>query len=56
MSEDEVTTAINSLKCGKATGIAGIPGEFLKYSPKVLIEILVKLFNAILRSGCFPLQ
>ena len=56
VSEDEVTTAINSLKCGKATGIDGIPAEFLKYSPKMLIEILVNLFNAILSSGCFPLQ
>ena len=56
VSGDEVTTAINSLKCGKATGIDGLPAEFLKYSPKVLIEILVNLFNAILSSGCFPLQ
>ena len=44
------------MKCGKATGIDGIPAEFLEYSPKILIEILVKLFNAILSSGCFPLQ
>jgi hypothetical protein len=56
VTEAEVIEAINALKLGKATGIDGFPAEFVKFSPKSLIDLLVKLFNAILTAGCFPFQ
>jgi len=50
----EVSNAINKLKCGKASGKDGILNEMLKAGHTELLPVLTKLFNIVLTSGCFP--
>ena len=40
----------------KSCGIDNIINEFLKYSPESYIELLVKLFNIILKTGIIPTE
>ena len=53
-TEIEVKKAIKTLKNNKCRGIDLILNEFIKNSPDILIEILVKLFNVILDSELIP--
>ena len=51
---DEINKHINSLKNNKSPGIDNILNEFIKYSPKELIVVIVKFFNIILDTGIIP--
>ena len=50
----EIKKLIKKLKKNKSCGIDNIINEFLKYSPESYIELLVKLFNVILKTGIIP--
>lgn len=54
ITENEVANAIKKLKHGKACGLDGIEGEFLKYAGDVITPFLTKLFNRIYNIGQFP--
>ena len=53
-TEIEVKKAMKTLKNNKCGGIDSILNEFIKNSPDILIEIIVKLFNVILDSEFIP--
>ena len=53
-TEIEVKKAIKTLKNNKCRGINLILNEFIKISPDILVEIIVKLFNVILDSELIP--
>jgi hypothetical protein len=53
-TREELEKAAKKLKNGKAAGIDGILNEFLKNSPPVLLDFLVKYFNLILSTGIIP--
>ena len=53
---DELTKNIKLLNNNKATGIDLIKNEFLKNAPHNVIELAVKLFNLILKTGFVPLD
>jgi Reverse transcriptase (RNA-dependent DNA polymerase) len=42
------------LSNGKAPGLDQVNAEFLKHGAPILAPLLVKLFNFILNSGCYP--
>ena len=46
-SENEVLIAIKSLNSGKAADETGLTEEHLKYSDKVLLPLIVEIFNDI---------
>jgi hypothetical protein len=50
----ELQDAIRGLKITNAPGPDGIPNRALKHLPHLMILLLVELFNAILRTQCFP--
>jgi hypothetical protein len=50
----EVQHAIRGLKISKALGPDGSPKRALKHLPQRMALLLVALFNAILRTQCFP--
>ena len=50
----EIHKLINKLKNNKSCGIDNIINEFLKFSPKNYKNVLVKLFNVILKTGIIP--
>ena len=52
----EVKTAVESLKCGKAPGPDGIPAEVFKYGGEDLLYRLVDLMRGCWRSGGVPQQ
>lgn len=54
IKKDEIQTAINTLKRGKASGLDGISGEMVKCSIKHMLQTLEKLFNKIYSSGTYP--
>jgi len=54
ISQDELHTAIKSLRCNKATGLDGISNEMLKNCNKNILIAVLKLFNYILSSSIFP--
>lgn len=54
ITAEEVSKAISSLKCGKAAGFDLILSEMLKAGHTALLPLLVKTFNVVLSSGCFP--
>ena len=56
ISEKEIETALNSLKCGKASGPDGIIAELLKHTRQEIIPYLKKLFNALFSREIFPEQ
>ena len=50
----ELNKLINKLKNNKASGIDNIINEFLKFSPVSYKNLLIKLFNIILKTGIIP--
>ena len=50
----EIDKLINKLKNNKSCGIDNIVNEFIKYSPSEYKQLMVKLFNLILKSGIMP--
>ena len=53
-TEIKVKKAIKTLKSNKCGGIDSSLNEFIKSSPDIIIEIIVKLFNIILDSELIP--
>ena len=51
---DEVTKNIKSLKNNKSTGLDFVKNEYIKNCPPHFVEIIVLLFNLILRTGHVP--
>ena len=51
---DEIVTAINSMKTGKAAGVDRMISEFFKAGKDILVPFLCKLFNVILDTGFYP--
>ena len=54
VSEDEVFTTIKSLNSGKASDEMELSAEHLKYSDKVVIPLIVEIFNDILTTKTVP--
>ena len=54
VTEQEVRQAVRNLKQGKASGLDGICGEFLKYSENIVAPFLAKLFNKLYDMNVFP--
>ncbi len=54
ITDNEIKTAVKSLKKGKACGGDLISNEMLKSSVSIMSPILNKLFNTILQSGKYP--
>ena len=54
ITEDEVVKAIKSLKNNKSCGTDMILNEFLKNSCQKMIDVYVKLFNIVFKSGVIP--
>ena len=54
--QEEVIIHLRKLKNKKAPGYDGIVGEFLKFAPENIVEILYLVFNAILDRGEWPEQ
>lgn len=53
-TNNEILTAINSLKNGKAAGLDGVLNEMFKHSTHVLLPCLLKLFNLIFTHSTYP--
>jgi len=51
---DEVHEAIRGLKVGKVPGPNGLPNRALKHLPKRAVSVLVRIFNAVLRTHHLP--
>ena len=51
---EEVLKNIGTLKNNKSEGVDFIKNEFLKNCPLSVVELIVKLFNLILRTGHIP--
>jgi hypothetical protein len=56
ITRDEVIRALSSLKHGKAAGIDNITGELLQNGGECTIDILLKICNAVWRTGDWPEQ
>ena len=54
ISMNELESAIKNLKCNKAHGMDKVLNEFIINGNSMLKNIILKLFNAIFTSGCFP--
>lgn len=50
----ELSKQINALKNGKAVGIDYVSPEMLKNSTPLARKAILKLYNLVIRSGCFP--
>ena len=55
-SMDELKKVISSLKSNKSPGIDGLIAEIFKSSYDILSPILLRLFNVVFSSGCYPTQ
>ena len=55
ISEDEVKSALHSMKLGKASGLDEICSEFLKYSGNAVIPFLTLFFNRLYDACFFPI-
>ena len=53
---DELCKNIKLLNSNKSSGIDLIKNEYLKNAPIIVIELAVKLFNLILKTGMVPLE
>ena len=53
---DELCKNIKLLNSNKSSGIDLIKNEYLKNAPQSVIELAVKLFNLILKTGIVPLE
>ncbi len=51
---EEIQKHTPCLKNGKACGLDAISNEFIKYSPRNMIDLLTKYFNLILETGLIP--
>ena len=54
ITEQEVRQSVRNLKQGKASGLDGICGEFLKYSENIVAPFLTELFNKLYDMNVFP--
>jgi hypothetical protein len=54
IAEDEVVKAIKSLKNNKSCGTDMILNKFLKIYCQKMIDVYVKLFNIVFKSGVIP--
>ena len=54
LSEQEIRVAINQLKLGKSCGPDNVINELFRYGVDALLPYLLKLFNTVFDSGCFP--
>jgi hypothetical protein len=52
----EVQQSIKNLKKNKSVGLDRVSNEMLCYSQHIMVPVLTKLFNIILRSGQYPSQ
>ena len=52
---DTLESIVSRLRNGKSTGSDGIPREYYKYGPKLLLELLRSAFNAYL-AGVQPAE
>ena len=50
----EVNKVLKTIKVGKSSGPDKIINEILKYSKPGIFKSYTKLFNLILKSGCYP--
>ena len=50
----EVNTILNKIKTGKSSGPDKILNEVIKYSKPIILNAYTKLFNIILKTGCYP--
>ena len=55
-SMDELRKVISSLKSNKSPGIDGLTAEIFKSSFDILSPVLLRLFNTVFSSGCYPSQ
>lgn len=53
-SRDEIKNVLRSLKDGKASGVDGVPYEFLKYGGDVMVRSLSDLFTVVSDLECIP--
>jgi len=51
---DDVHEAIKGLEVSKTPGPYGIPNRTLKHLPKRAVSLLVRIFNAVLRTHFLP--
>ncbi len=54
ITHEELTNKLKSQKCKKSCGPDSILSEMLKHSTPELQTAVLKLFNLVLSSGCFP--
>ena len=54
LSEQEIRVAINQLKLGKSCGPDNVINELFRYGVDALLPYLLKLYNTVFDSGCFP--
>lgn len=54
ITPEEISKAIKSLKCSKASGFSTISNEMIKNSQHICIPLLKKLFNVVLSNGIYP--
>ena len=54
ITEGEIMSCINDLKCNKACGLDKVRNEYIKASAHVMLPIYCKLFNLVLDHGVFP--
>ena len=54
ITPDEVMKVIKSLKTQKSPGLDGLVSEIFKSSADILCPILVKIFNVVFSSECYP--
>jgi hypothetical protein len=53
-TEEELQTAAQKLRSGKAPGPDGIPPEAVKAAVKAVPEVVLNAMNATLKEGVFP--
>ena len=54
MTEEEITSAIQSLKNGKAPGYDYVINEYIKSTISLCMPLYLKLFNEIIDTGIIP--
>ena len=54
ISSSEISDAIKDLSCHKASGLDGLPNEFIKALPQSYKCLLKELFNKVKESGILP--
>ena len=54
ITDAEISSAINKLKCNKSPGLDNVTNNMLKCSQSFLTNSLLKIFNACLMFGIYP--